>query len=127
MYWTLELASKLEDAPWPATKEELIDYAIRSGSPLEVLENLQEIFAEMVWQKGEDGGETDCEVSARHSGLLSEALSAVEQSIAEVSVESWELAALQLRRALFALGTVTGEDASPDILDEIFSRFCIGK
>ena len=26
MYWTLELASKLEDAPWPATKDELIDY-----------------------------------------------------------------------------------------------------
>ena len=22
MYWTLELASKLEDAPWPATKDE---------------------------------------------------------------------------------------------------------
>ena len=43
MYWTLELASKLEDAPWPATKDELIDYAIRSGAPLEVLENLQEI------------------------------------------------------------------------------------
>ena len=43
MYWTLELASKLEDAPWPATKEELIDYAIRSCSPVEVFENLQEI------------------------------------------------------------------------------------
>lgn len=42
MYWTLELASKLEDAPWPATKEELIDYAVRSGAPLEVLENLVE-------------------------------------------------------------------------------------
>ena len=39
MYWTLELASKLEDAPWPATKDELA----------EVLENLQEI---------EDDGET---------------------------------------------------------------------
>ena len=36
MYWTLELASKLEDAPWPATKDELIDYAQRSGAPLEV-------------------------------------------------------------------------------------------
>ena len=35
MYWTLELASKLEDAPWPATKDELIDYAVRSGLPLE--------------------------------------------------------------------------------------------
>ena len=43
MYWTLELASKLEDAPWPATKDELIDYAMRSGSPLEVIENLQEM------------------------------------------------------------------------------------
>jgi len=43
MYWTLELASKLEDAPWPATREELIDYAQRSGAPLEVIENLQEI------------------------------------------------------------------------------------
>ena len=49
MYWTLELASKLEDAPWPATKDELIDYAIRSGGPAEGLENLQEI---------EDDGET---------------------------------------------------------------------
>jgi len=43
MYWTLELASKLEDAPWPATKDELIDYAIRSGAPMEVIENLKEI------------------------------------------------------------------------------------
>ena len=39
MYWTLELASKLE----------LIDYAMRTGAPLEVIENLQSI---------EDEGET---------------------------------------------------------------------
>jgi len=43
MYWTLELASKLEDAPWPATKDELIDFALRSGAPMEVIENLKEI------------------------------------------------------------------------------------
>jgi len=43
MFWTLELASYLEDAPWPATKDELIDYAIRSGAPIEVVENLQEL------------------------------------------------------------------------------------
>ena len=49
MYWTLELASKLDDAPWPATKDELIDYAQRTCAPTEVIENLQEI---------EDKGET---------------------------------------------------------------------
>jgi len=43
MYWTLELAVYLEEAPWPATKDELIDYAIRTGAPLEVVENLQEL------------------------------------------------------------------------------------
>ena len=43
MYWTLELASFLSDAPWPATKDELIDYSIRTGAPLEVVENLQAI------------------------------------------------------------------------------------
>ena len=43
MYWTLELASKLEDAPWPATKDELLDYANRVGVPAEVIENLQEL------------------------------------------------------------------------------------
>ena len=57
MYWTLELASKLEDAPWPATKEELIDFAIRSGAPMEVVENLQELIEEepgIQWDSIED-------------------------------------------------------------------------
>jgi hypothetical protein len=43
MLWTLELASCLDDAPWPATKEELLDYAIRTGAPMEAIENLQEL------------------------------------------------------------------------------------
>ena len=41
MYWTLELAFYLSDAPWTATKDELIAYSIRTGRPLGVLENLQ--------------------------------------------------------------------------------------
>ena len=36
MYWTLELASKLEDAPWPATKDELID----EGDTYECIEDI---------------------------------------------------------------------------------------
>ena len=43
MFWTLELASSLDDAPWPATKEELIDYANRTCAPEEVIENLEEL------------------------------------------------------------------------------------
>jgi len=43
MIWTLELAAYLDDAPWPATKEELIDYTNRTGAPIEVIENIQEL------------------------------------------------------------------------------------
>src|SRR5690606_11930781 len=42
-------ASHLSDAAWPATKDDLIDYSIRPGAPLEVVENLQSME--------EDGGE----------------------------------------------------------------------
>jgi uncharacterized protein (DUF1697 family) len=56
MYWTLELASYLSDAPWPATKDELVDYSIRTGAPLEVVENLQamEEEEEEVYEGTED-------------------------------------------------------------------------
>ncbi|WNJ18844.1 DUF2795 domain-containing protein [Pontibacter sp. G13] len=46
MYWTLELAVYLEDAPWPATRDELIDFALRSGAPMEVVENLDQLPAD---------------------------------------------------------------------------------
>jgi len=42
-YWTLELALHLEEAPWPSSRDELLDFAIRSGAPLEVIENLQQM------------------------------------------------------------------------------------
>ena len=40
---------------------------------------------------------------------------------------SAELIAVDLRGALESLGEITGENASQEILDQIFSRFCIGK
>ncbi len=46
MFWTLKLASQLLDAPWPANKDELLDYAIRTGASEAVLQNLQELEEE---------------------------------------------------------------------------------
>ena len=55
MYWTLELASKMEDAPCPATRDELLEWAMRTGAPQEVIENLQEIEDEGdVYERIED-------------------------------------------------------------------------
>ena len=40
---------------------------------------------------------------------------------------SSDFIALDLRQALFHLGSITGEISSEDLLDSIFTRFCIGK
>jgi tRNA modification GTPase len=38
-----------------------------------------------------------------------------------------ELVCEDIRAAVVALGRITGEELTPDLLNEIFSRFCIGK
>ncbi len=56
MIWTVELASFLIDAPWPATKEELIEFADRIGAPLDLIENLKELedSDEIIYESIED-------------------------------------------------------------------------
>ena len=41
MYWTIELIGHLAEAPFPCTKNDLIEYAQRNGLPDEVIENLE--------------------------------------------------------------------------------------
>jgi tRNA modification GTPase len=41
--------------------------------------------------------------------------------------ETEEIIALHLRDALHALGEITGETATDEILGVVFSRFCVGK
>ena len=40
---------------------------------------------------------------------------------------SGDMLTLDLRAALQELGAITGEITNEDVLDQIFSRFCIGK
>ena len=66
-------------------------------------------------------------VSERHAALLEQSADHLDASCECVRAESWELAGSSLRTAAELIGCITGETATPDVLDEIFSRFCIGK
>jgi tRNA modification GTPase len=67
-------------------------------------------------------------VNIRQGIALRRAAEALERLIMELGENSpAEILSLELRDALDACGEVTGRSAGKDILDEIFSKFCIGK
>jgi len=66
--------------------------------------------------------------SARHRQKLETAETALRSASEKISLkESPELVAFDLRQAAGALEEITGRIYNEDILDQIFSKFCIGK
>jgi tRNA modification GTPase len=63
---------------------------------------------------------------ARHRQALESALADVQAFLSDAP-EAVELRAEDIRRAAQALGRITGRVDVEDVLDQIFSRFCIGK
>ncbi len=66
--------------------------------------------------------------NARHQGLVSESLGALEKAEGAVALKiPHEMLLLDLYAALRPLDEITGATTTDDILNLIFSRFCIGK
>lgn len=63
----------------------------------------------------------------RHLFALKNALSAISEAIEGFSVSTADLCAIDLNSAWQYLGEVSGETANERIIDEIFSKFCVGK
>ena len=70
------------------------------------------------------GGNTPFITRARHRALLQEAEMLLGFALEDKPLE---LACEELRRAALAIGKITGKIALDDVLDVIFSQFCIGK
>ncbi|MBI5707769.1 MAG: tRNA uridine-5-carboxymethylaminomethyl(34) synthesis GTPase MnmE [Armatimonadetes bacterium] len=67
-------------------------------------------------------------IRERHAPLLQGAVEGAELAVQSLgSNVPLDLSAVGLQQAIQALGQVTGESGSEDLLDSIFSRFCIGK
>ena len=90
------------------------------------IETFLDLFEETVWGF-KHTEEPEFAVSERHAALLSDTLEALPHSVELLMSNDLELAAIHLRDAIHALGSITGEDVDPDVLDNIFSRFCLGK
>ena len=78
--------------------------------------------------KGKSWSNQTIITSARHHEALLKTSEALEKALFGLSAEiSADLVALDIRNAMYHLGSITGDISSDELLGNIFSRFCIGK
>ena len=76
---------------------------------------------------GAGAGETAL-TQAPHMHLAREAAAALRRAAdACAQGEAVDVAAVELHEALAALGRITGQQVDEKLLDDVFSRFCVGK
>jgi len=81
-----------------------------------------------VFENNIDLSASDVVFTMRQRVVLGRALDILEQTSDSLNEGiGYELVAIDLRKALDTIGEVTGEVLTDDILDRIFSEFCIGK
>ena len=103
----------------------IISLSAKSGAGLGALE---EAIKEMVF-----AGKISCRESimvsdARQAYIIRQALVLLDQTrVTLMTGMSEDFVVIDLRSAWEKLGEITGETLGEDIIDEIFSRFCIGK
>ena len=66
--------------------------------------------------------------NARHEQLLREALASLQDAVAAAdNMLPYDCIVIDVRNAIDLLGEITGDAVQDEIINEIFSRFCIGK
>lgn len=65
--------------------------------------------------------------SARSIALLKQAKSTIEESLNKISTYPIDIVELDLKEAWSLLGEIIGKTYKEELIDEMFSRFCLGK
>ncbi|MBV9711517.1 MAG: tRNA uridine-5-carboxymethylaminomethyl(34) synthesis GTPase MnmE [Ktedonobacteraceae bacterium] len=108
---------------WPGA--EIVRTSTLTG---EGLSNLEEAIVELVMAGNVVHSESVLVTNTRHQEALRRTAEHLQASL--ISLEQdlpLDFASIDLRAAYNTLGEITGETASDDLLDRIFSEFCIGK
>jgi len=108
---------------WPEQRRVSVSALTGQG-----MESLRDIIAQAVREGGAEANDSAMIPNLRQKVVLERCLESAEASA--VSIESdtpMELVAIHLNESLNALDEILGIRVKPDILETIFSRFCIGK
>lgn len=121
-----DLPSKLtaEDLPIGEDRDVIETSLLNKEDILKIENRIKERFALGEIQAGEGGFITNL----RHRRSLDRAIEAMSSGVEALEMGlTLDLIEVDLNDALTALGEITGETIEEEILDRIFSQFCIGK
>ena len=117
--------AKLQSSMTPFDSFPAVSISALTG---EGLESLEEAILEIVFSGQVIASEPPMVTSPRHKEALSRALDHLRAAQAGYQAGALaDLVAIDLRAAINALGEITGQTASEDLVETIFSHFCVGK
>jgi tRNA modification GTPase len=103
----------------------VVDVCCLSGQGIEAL---KDAIKELVWSGEIKAEMLQVMINSRHQDALNRARAAAQRTIDALRADTTlELVAMDLRSAVHAVGEIVGKTATEDLLDSIFSQFCIGK
>ena len=111
------------DAAQPSLPDDMIAISVKTGGGLDVLTSRIGAIARA---RVGSGAEDPVITQDRHRRLIEASITDIETFLAG-DANHVEIRAEDLRRAAASLGRITGRIDVEDVLDGIFSRFCIGK
>lgn len=123
----LFVANKIDDFQDLAVFESIEQIIFISALEKKGIETLKSILLDTIKSADFKTGDTVV-TNIRHFENLTQTQLALEHTLEGLdnSISS-DLLAQNIRQALFYLGQITGEITTDDLLDNIFSKFCIGK
>jgi len=103
----------------------VVDISCTTGQGIEAL---KDAIKALVWSGEVNAEMLEVMINSRHQEALNRARQAVERTVSAIRSDlSLELVALDLHIAVNAVGEIIGKTTTEDLLDSIFSQFCIGK
>jgi tRNA modification GTPase len=92
------------------------------------IEELKDAIQNALWSGGVPAEMLEVMINSRHEDALRRARAAAERAVSALGANlGLELAAIDLRLAASAVGEIVGKTATEDLLEAIFSQFCLGK
>ena len=99
-----------------------------SAATGEGMDALMQAIDQLIWSAGTPKRDEVLITSLRHKEALARAREAVMRAADGLKASlSPEFIALEMRDALLAFGSILGTNITEDVLNAIFSKFCVGK